>query len=212
MHGRYEGEILTVGEAILLGFLDVCAKGEDVGKSLKSVAGLSTRAWIGDARQVVLEGVDDAIARPPPLAVPAPVCSPSGREKEPSESPTLTLTLNRYSSPTTRSSSPQSDISSIKKPAAVIPKISISITPPATPPDGSAENGGTEYETCETYATASGDFAAHLKEPAPYDPYHNAFFDPDWSRVDAEFGVVALPARKKGFLKGFKSLRRRVVV
>lgn len=233
MQGRYEGDTLTVGEAILLGFLDVCAKGEDVGKSLKSVAGLSTRAWIGDAGQVILEGVDDvlspAIVGLPPLAVPAPACSPSGREKEQdgsSESPTMTLTLNRHSSPTTRSSSPQSDISSIKKPAAIVPKIPVSITPPispdvadhqlATPPDSSTENGGTEFETCETYASASADFAAHLKavrEPDPYDPYQKAFFDPDWSRVNAEFGVLAVddvPARKKGFFTGFKNLSKAV--
>ena len=232
--GRYEGEILTVGEAILLGFLDVCAKGEDVGKSLKSVAGLSTRAWIGDARQVVLQGVDDALSPAivplPPLTVPVPARSPSGREKErdgSSESPTMTLTLNHSSSPTTRSSSPQSDISSIKKPAAVAPRIPVSIiTPPigsddscnglVTPPDGSAENGGTEYETCETYASARADIAAHLKavkEPGPYDPYHNAFFDPDWSRVDGDFGVLAVndaPSRKKGFFTGFKSLSKAV--
>lgn len=239
---------LTVGEAVLLGLLDVCAKGEDVGKSLKSVAGL-TKAWIGDARQVILESIgapkdnvlSPAIGRLPPLAVPAPARSPRGREKERdslrSESPTITLTMNNRYSPTTRSSSPQSDRSSIKKPAAVVSKVPVSITPPigpdvlstsdhpcnwlATPSDSSTENGTTEYETCETYATATNDFTAHLKaanDPDPYDPYHTAFFDPNWSQVDdSEFGVLAddAPARKMGVLKGrlsFKNLSKAMSV
>jgi len=235
---------LTVGEVILLGLLDVSAKGDDPGKSLKSVGGLSARAWIGEAQQVVLaskgdtKAKDDVMApslvRSPPLAVPVPACSPSGRERErdgsvirddgSSESPMLTP--SRYSPPM-RSASPQSDKSSIRKPPAVVPKVSVSITPPigpdvladqpynglATPPDSSTENGETEYVTCETYATVTNDFGAHLKSvsgPGSYDPYQAAFIDPNWSTVDTQFGLLVddVPTTKTGFMKGRLGFKR----
>jgi len=250
--GRTQSEVemlasegrLTVGEAILLGLLDAPAKGDDFGKSSKSVAGLSPRAWIGEGQQVVLASKGDTKAkedvpapspvRLPPLAVPVPACSSSGREKErdssvvrddgSSEGPTLTP--GRYSPPT-RSSSPQSEKSSIRKPPAVIPKVHVSMTPPigsdvladqpcnglATPPDSSVENGETEYETCETYATATNDFGAHLKsvsDPGSYDPYQAAFLDPNWSTVDTQFGglVDDVQTTKTGFKKGRLGLKR----
>lgn len=230
---------LTVGEVILLGLLDAPAKGDDFGKSSKSVAELSARAWIGEAQQVVLaskggtkakEDMMAPLARLRPLAVPVPACSPSGREKErdgsmikddsSSESPTLTL--NRYSPPM-RSSSPQSDKSSITKPLPALPKVPVCITPPigsddphnglATPPDSSTENGGTEFETCETYATVIDDFGAHLKsvsDPGSYDPYQAAFLDPNWSTVGTQFGLHDVQPTKTGLMKGlgFKKLSK----
>ncbi|KAK2461232.1 hypothetical protein APHAL10511_006759 [Amanita phalloides] len=235
---------LTVGEVILLGLLDMCAKGEDVGQSLKSVAGLAGRVWIGHEQDVVLALKDDgkveddvlpsSLVRMPPLAVPVPARSPSGREKK-RESNVIreeglddwTLPPNRCSPQ--RSASSQSDNSSITRPAAVVQRMHVSVTPPPAPdlfrqatwsestdhssnglatPSDSSEHGGTEYETCETYVTAKsadyGLYAKSIREPESYDPYHSAFLDPDWGRVTRVEPVFddledEMPMRKNGF-------------
>ncbi|KAF8636925.1 hypothetical protein AX17_003176 [Amanita inopinata Kibby_2008] len=93
---------LTVGVAIVLGLLDPCAKGEDIGKNMKSVAGLASRAWIGNAQQVVLAPkgslpVADVMAYVD-VAMPAPACSVQGREME-KEAPIVREEPSPLSSP-----------------------------------------------------------------------------------------------------------------
>ncbi|KAF8635397.1 hypothetical protein AX15_000397 [Amanita polypyramis BW_CC] len=250
---------LTVAETILLGLLDVCAKGEDIGKSLKSVAGLASRAWIGAMQPVILSPKSGAKAdgdalpsspvRSAPVTIPTPALSPSGREKEwlspmvqkdgQNGSPTSILVPNR--SPLlqaeSRSCSPQP---SIKRPLPVVPKMLIStgtnaaeggrsehsgVTPPGS--SLSEENeGGTEYESCETSHSTNDSGGGQASRPKLelYDPYHGSFLDPNWSRTNSsykDFGMLEEdvsvgPVAKKGIKgrlgHGFKSLTKAVSI
>ncbi|PFH50630.1 hypothetical protein AMATHDRAFT_3808 [Amanita thiersii Skay4041] len=81
---------LSVGEAIVFGLLDICAKGDDTGKNLKTVSSLASRAWIGETQQVLVapkraaQAVNEVHISPAQAAlkVPIPAVTVRGRERE----------------------------------------------------------------------------------------------------------------------------------
>ncbi|KAM6503397.1 hypothetical protein JOM56_000340 [Amanita muscaria] len=150
---------LSVGEAILLGLLDAPAKGDDVSSAPKSLGRLATRAWIAENQQVALVQTstglktrDDSLAPslpPSSVSAPAPTHRPSGKEKEWDsvvmrdetffEGPIMNAILSPNPYPSFQNTplpwssfgaGPQPDEATIEKPAPIIPRMHIPLSPP----------------------------------------------------------------------------------